>query len=52
MTEEDKEEVPPPVTTFADLKLPLCIEKHLAQKGVKRPTPIQMQGTCMWMDST
>lgn len=44
MTEDDKEEVPQPVTNFADLKMPLCIEKHLAQRGITRPTPIQMQG--------
>lgn len=35
--------LPPAVTDFADARLPLSIMKHLESKGIKRPTPIQMQ---------
>ena len=33
----------PPVTTFQDLKLPPAMLRQLASKGIKKPTPIQMQ---------
>jgi len=36
--------LPPAVADFADARLPLSIMKHLESKGIKRPTPIQMQG--------
>lgn len=35
--------LPPAVADFADARLPLSIMKHLESKGIKRPTPIQMQ---------
>ena len=38
------EAVPPPVTRFADLKLPAAVLGVLARKGIALPTPIQMQG--------
>jgi ATP-dependent RNA helicase DDX41 len=38
------DDVPPPVTRFADLKLPRVILDELQSSGITRPTPIQMQG--------
>ena len=38
------EDVPPPVTRFADLKLPAPVLDVLARKQIVLPTPIQMQG--------
>ncbi len=34
----------PPIMAFKDMKLPPAILKHLEAKGIKRPTPIQVQG--------
>ena len=42
--EASGEDVPPPVTRFADLKLPPPVEAVLARKQIVLPTPIQMQG--------
>lgn len=36
--------LPPPIPNFADMKFPPSILKHLEGKGIKRPTPIQLQG--------
>lgn len=36
-------DLPPPVTSFDDLKLPKCILNSLKNKGINKPTPIQMQ---------
>mmetsp|Transcript_21135 Transcript_21135/g.59470 ORF Transcript_21135/g.59470 Transcript_21135/m.59470 type:complete len:941 (-) Transcript_21135:48-2870(-) len=38
------EDVPPPLRRFKDFKFPRPITEHLRKKGIKRPTPIQMQG--------
>lgn len=38
------EDVPPPIKSFAAMKLPRCILSHLAGKNIVRPTPIQVQG--------
>jgi ATP-dependent RNA helicase DDX41 len=38
------ESVPPPVLRFEDLKFPRPILQALAKKGIKKPTPIQIQG--------
>ncbi|EGG17948.1 DEAD/DEAH box helicase [Cavenderia fasciculata] len=39
------EEVPPPLTSFAEMKLPREIIRYLKEaKGIKKPTPIQIQG--------
>ena len=39
------ENVPPPVTSFAELKIPQCIVDRLKkERGVVKPTAIQMQG--------
>jgi hypothetical protein len=38
------EAVPPPLTTFREMKLPPPILKYLESKGIKKPTPIQIQG--------
>lgn len=35
---------PPPIKSFADMKLPKCILEALKKKGIMRPTPIQVQG--------
>lgn len=39
-------DLPPPVTSFDDLKLPRCLLDELKNKGIKKPTPIQMQVIC------
>lgn len=36
--------IPPPLPTFQQMKLPPPILKVLADKGIKKPTPIQIQG--------
>ena len=36
--------IPPPMKRFQDMKFPTPILKALAAKGIKKPTPIQMQG--------
>lgn len=36
--------VPPPLKTFREMKFPRCIVQCLKEKGIKSPTPIQMQG--------
>eukprot|EP00798_Chlamydomonas_sp_ICE-L_P032159 gene32159-16692_t len=39
--------IPPPIPTFKDMKIPGCILRCLEEKGIKKPTPIQIQGlTC------
>ncbi|WVQ72071.1 hypothetical protein IAR50_001615 [Cryptococcus sp. DSM 104548] len=42
ITEGD--DLPPPIPHFADMKIPKPILSYLKAKGIKRPTPIQMQG--------
>ena len=37
------EDVPPPVKTFAEMKIPIAIQDMLKSKGILRPTPIQVQ---------
>ena len=38
------EDIPPPLRRFKDFKFPKPVLQHLKQKGIRRPTPIQMQG--------
>jgi ATP-dependent RNA helicase DDX41 len=38
------EDVPPCCVSFAEMKLPKPIMRELKRRGIKRPTPIQMQG--------
>jgi ATP-dependent RNA helicase DDX41 len=38
------ENVPPPISSFKDMKLPKFVLNNLKEKGITRPTPIQMQG--------
>lgn len=38
------EEVPPPVKTFKEMKFPKPILHALDKRGIKKPTPIQIQG--------
>eukprot|EP00301_Raphidiophrys_heterophryoidea_P005427 c12279_g2_i1.p1 GENE.c12279_g2_i1~~c12279_g2_i1.p1 ORF type:complete len:641 (+),score=156.85 c12279_g2_i1:22-1923(+) len=40
----DGEDVPPPIRSFKDLRLPPCIVQALEQRGIRKPTPIQVQG--------
>lgn len=35
---------PPPITSFEKMRLPPAVLEHLKRKGIKRPTPIQIQG--------
>ena len=42
--EVEGESIPPPMKRFQDMKFPAPILKALHAKGIKRPTPIQMQG--------
>ncbi|KAJ3196150.1 DEAD (Asp-Glu-Ala-Asp) box polypeptide 41, partial [Dinochytrium kinnereticum] len=36
--------VPPPIKSFKDMRLPPSILEHLKSKGIIKPTPIQVQG--------
>ena len=36
--------IPPPIPSFADMKFPPAILNVLEERGIKKPTPIQMQG--------
>ena len=36
--------IPPPISNFVDMKVPQPILDYLKAKGIKRPTPIQIQG--------
>ena len=40
----DGEDAPPPMDSFRDMKFPNVLLNALAEKGIRRPTPIQMQG--------
>jgi len=40
----DGADVPPPLKTFADMKIPACMIEALKAKGITKPSPIQMQG--------
>ena len=37
-------DIPPPVSSFEDMKLPKQVLRLLESKGISAPTPIQMQG--------
>ncbi|GAA96600.1 uncharacterized protein L969DRAFT_94943 [Mixia osmundae IAM 14324] len=43
-TTAEDDEIPPPIPTFAEMKLPRPILKHLKAKKILAPTPIQLQG--------
>lgn len=38
------ENCPPPIKSFAEMKVPQCILDALQKKNISRPTPIQVQG--------
>lgn len=38
------DDIPPPLKSFREMKLNKGIMAGLAQKGIKKPTPIQIQG--------
>lgn len=38
------ENIPPPIKTFKEMKFPKAILMALDKKGIKKPTPIQLQG--------
>ena len=38
------DDIPPPVPHFADMKIPKPVLDYLATKGIRKPTPIQIQG--------
>lgn len=38
------EEIPPPIKHFKEMKFPPGILSGLKEKGIHRPTPIQVQG--------
>jgi ATP-dependent RNA helicase DDX41 len=38
------EDIPPPIKNFKDMKFPRSIVKALKDKGIMKPTPIQIQG--------
>jgi ATP-dependent RNA helicase DDX41 len=38
------EDCPPPIKSFAEMKVPQCILDALQKKNISRPTPIQVQG--------
>jgi ATP-dependent RNA helicase DDX41 len=37
-------DIPPPLKRFVEMKFPKAITDFLKEKGIKKPTPIQMQG--------
>lgn len=55
-TIEQGDEVPPPIKSFRDMKLPEPMLSALEAKGIKRPTPIQVKpggwgsGTVLFAD--
>jgi ATP-dependent RNA helicase DDX41 len=40
----DGDELPPPIKSFKDMRFPPAILDCLVENGIKRPTPIQVQG--------
>ncbi|CAG8454707.1 10810_t:CDS:10 [Paraglomus brasilianum] len=40
----DGEDIPPPIKDFKNMKFPRSILDFLKSKGIRRPTPIQLQG--------
>ncbi|GBG30557.1 ATP-dependent RNA helicase abstrakt [Hondaea fermentalgiana] len=40
----DGKDIPPPIDSFWAMRIPRIFVKALAKKGIKSPTPIQMQG--------
>lgn len=38
------EDIPPPIKTFQEMRFPQPVLDHLQAKGIKKPTPIQIQG--------
>jgi len=38
------EDVPPPIKSFKDMRFPKPLLDYLKEKGIKKPTPIQVQG--------
>ncbi|KAF8509897.1 P-loop containing nucleoside triphosphate hydrolase protein [Gautieria morchelliformis] len=40
----DGEDIPPPIASFEDMKIPEVMLKHLKSKRIVDPTPIQLQG--------
>ncbi|KAG8855168.1 DEAD-box ATP-dependent RNA helicase 35 [Tulasnella sp. 330] len=38
------DDIPPPIPTFADMKIPNCLLKFFKKNKIVTPTPIQMQG--------
>ncbi|KAK5578333.1 hypothetical protein RB653_008003 [Dictyostelium firmibasis] len=40
----DGDNIPPPITTFKEMKIPKPIMDVLLEKGIKKPSPIQVQG--------
>ncbi|KAI9291128.1 P-loop containing nucleoside triphosphate hydrolase protein [Neoconidiobolus thromboides FSU 785] len=40
----DGEDIPPPIIKFEELRFPKCITRYLRKRGIKKPSPIQIQG--------
>lgn len=40
----DGEDIPPPIKKFEDMRFPKALLEGLFSKGIRRPTPIQVQG--------
>lgn len=40
----DGEDIPPPIASFVDMKIPDVMLKYLKSKRIVDPTPIQLQG--------
>ncbi|KAN0025092.1 hypothetical protein ACTFIV_009508 [Dictyostelium citrinum] len=40
----DGDNIPPPITTFKEMKIPKPMIDVLLEKGIKKPSPIQVQG--------
>jgi ATP-dependent RNA helicase DDX41 len=35
-------DLPPPITSFNEMRLPPAVLRQLEEKGIKKPTPIQV----------
>lgn len=40
----DGRQIPYPIQTFHDMRIPECLNEYLAKNNILRPTPIQIQG--------
>ena len=44
------DDITPPITSFKQMKIPNALIEHLKGKGIKNPSPIQIQGIPLVLD--